>query len=247
VRALRPLALVLVSDRGGREGRVRGVTSDIFSRAAWLEARRRASDEYHGLAHRDFLRVPDCFKQIDTSRQVKAVISDATVDDYNYSMQSNGCDAKRYLQLSRAVFYGHNYAIGAVAWCVNLQVSPDAVLAIAQFPPPGAHEMSDFVWSRILSGEVRGALVGSTYSRSTASFADGVMHCADWTLKEWSVCEGEHGANKNAKLIEVAGLEVALHREGAYGAIPTDRKMRRRVRPMRAESIWPWTWQALPR
>ena len=104
------------------------MSNDIFARAAYLERQRRAEDEYRGLAHRAFLRVPDCFKQIDRSRQVAAVISDETIDDYGRSFSPAGCDAERYLALSRAIFYGHNPDLGGVAWCVTLDVRSDAVL-----------------------------------------------------------------------------------------------------------------------
>ena len=218
------------------------MASDVFSRAAYLERIRRAEDEYRGLAHRDFLRVPDCFKQLDPARQVTAVITDATVDDYGASFAPAGCDPERYLALSRAVFFGHNTDAGAVAWCVTLDVSADAVIAVAQFPPAGAHEVSDFVWDRIRSGEARGASIGSAGAPDTSALLARSERYSAWELREWSICAGQHGANPAARVIEIGGRPLNAGAPGnrifAYAALPgrNRRCYLRRFSSLRARS-----------
>ncbi len=191
------------------------MASDIFSRAAYLERLRRAEDERKGLAHRDFLRVPDGFKQLDPARQIKAIISDATMDDYNRSFSPAGMDAERYLALSTAVFYGHNTDAGAVAWCVGLDVCAESVRAVAQFPPAGRHELSDLVFDRICSGAVRGASIGPAGDPDVSALLARAERYSNWELREWSLCEGPHGANPAAQVIEIGGRP--LHASYAPG------------------------------
>ncbi len=179
--------------------------NDIFARAAYLERARRAEDEYFDVAHRDFLGVPKNFTRLDPSRQIKAIISDPTIDDYNRSFSPAGMDAERYLQLSRAVFFEHNTDVGAVAWCVALDVHADSVQAVAQFPPAGAHELSDFVWDRIRSGEVRAASIGPAGDPDISALLARAERYSTWELREWSLCEGQHGANPAAQVIEIGG------------------------------------------
>ena len=60
---------------------------------------------------------------------------------------------------ARPVFFEHNCDWGLVARCLSVRVSAGAVFGVAQFPPRGANELSDFVFDRVFAGEITGASI----------------------------------------------------------------------------------------
>jgi HK97 family phage prohead protease len=137
--------------------------------------------------------VPERFRKVDINRQVTAVIS--TGGDLGNVRLSLPDGDFSYFEKKGPVLWKHQGP--AIAWCNEIKIVGDNLVATAQFPRAGVDRRADEIFNLISSGEVRGASVGFSFIKSEK------QPTRDWYLREWSFCY--NGADGGARVLTVGG------------------------------------------
>jgi len=115
-------------------------------------------------------------------RKIAFTISTGDIDREGDTISVNGWDFANYM-MNPVVLWSHDYYMPPVAIAESVTVQGSLVRSVAEFPPKGFFEWSDFLWNAV--GGVKrtdGSLYRFVYAASVGMLP-----------REWSYVDGEDG------------------------------------------------------
>ena len=119
-------------------------------------------------------------------RSFTFVISTGEVDRDNDTVNPNGWDLEHYLR-NPIVAWSHDYTKPPVARCTSIGVQGNALVAVAEFPPPGLYDLADTVYDLLSTGFLHATSVGFKPIEQTYNTTRGGQDITRQELLEFSI------------------------------------------------------------